>query len=217
LLEAERLAVLKTIFSCEGASAAALSAALKERHFPNRAVVAHQGDVVDRCWLVVNGVAQLRIIAPDGQGMQLASHGPGEIFGCYPMPSPLRADVLAQGSLHLLEIQSARLADLAAAHADLAAGLAALFARQLDVVLDRMAARTTLSAAGRVYSELLRLAGDENRIEPPPMLSALALNVHTTRETASRAIAHLTRRGIIRRSDMALEILAPRMLVDMVV
>jgi predicted transcriptional regulator len=83
-------------------------------------------------------------------------------------------------------------------------------------MLDRMAARTTLTAYGRVYAELLRLAGPSNRIEPPPVLSALALSVHTTRETTSRAIAHLLRRGIVSRTDEALNILAPRLLADLV-
>lgn len=217
MLEAERLAVLKTIFACERESASALVSVMKDQHFPDKALVAHQGDVARHCWLVVHGVAALRIISAEGQSTQLASHGPGEIFGCYPLPAPLRSDIVAQGALHLLAIETAALSTLAAAHADLASGLAMLLARQLDVLLDRMAARTTLSATGRVYAELLRLSGTDNRIEPPPMLSALALNVHTTRETASRAIAQLARRGIIRRSDTRLEILSPRMLAELVV
>lgn len=73
-----------------------------------------------------------------------------------------------------------------------------------------------ISANGRVYAELLRLAGDTHRIAPPPVLSALALTVHTTRETASRAIASLARRGIVRRTDEALEIVAPRLLAELI-
>ncbi len=217
MIEAERLAVLKTVFACERESAAALAAAMKDHHYADKTLVAHQGDLARHCWLVVGGVASMRILSSEGQSTQLASHGPGEIFGSYPLPAPLRSDVIAQGSLHLLAIETTALSALAGDHADLASGLATLFARQLDVLLDRMAARTTLSATGRVYAELLRMCGSGNRIEPPPMLSALALNVHTTRETASRAIAQLARRGIIRRTDAHLEILSPRMLAELVV
>ncbi len=184
--------------------------------FPHKAVVAHQGDLADHCWVVVEGAAQAQINSADGQLTLLASHGPGEIFGSYPEPAALRSDIVAQGSLHLLCIETSALVDLARHSADIAHGLSLLFARQLDVVLDRMAARTTLTANGRVYAELLRLAGASNRIEPPPVLSALALSVHTTRETTSRAIAHLLRRGIVSRTDEALEILAPRLLAELI-
>ena len=217
MLETERLAVIETMFSCERASAQALAPAMGELHFDNRAIVVHQGDVVRHCWLVVEGIAQARALTPDGQGTLLTSYGPGEIFGSYPEPAPLRTDIIAQGNLFLFCMETAALVKLSRNHADIASGLSMLFARQLDMVLDRMAARTTLSANGRIYAELLRLAGPANRIAPPPVLAALALTVHTTRETASRAIASLVRRGIVRRCDDALEIVAPRLLAELVV
>ncbi|MEV5022757.1 MULTISPECIES: Crp/Fnr family transcriptional regulator [unclassified Sphingobium] len=216
MLEAERLAVIRSVFSCGQAGAEALASAVRDAVFPHKAFVAHQGDLAHHCWVVVEGAAQAQINSADGQRTLLASHGPGEIFGSYPVPAVLRSDIVAQGSLHLLCIETATLVDLARYSAEIAHGLSMLFARQLDVMLDRMAARTTLTAYGRVYAELLRLAGPSNRIEPPPVLSALALSVHTTRETTSRAIAHLLRRGIVSRTDEALNILAPRLLADLV-
>jgi DNA-binding GntR family transcriptional regulator len=47
-------------------------------------------------------------------------------------------------------------------------------------------------------------------------VTALALNANTSRETASRAISALERRGVISRSDRYMTIVAPRMLEDMV-
>ena len=216
MLEAERLAVIRSVFSCEQAGAEALASAVRDAIFPHKAVIAHQGDLAQHCWVVVAGSAQAQINSADGQLTLLASHGPGEIFGSFPEPAALRSDIVAQGSLHLLCIETVTLVGLARHSADIAHGLSLLFARQLDLMLDRMTARTTLTANGRVYSELLRLAGPANRIEPPPVLSALALSVHTTRETASRAIAHLLRRGIVSRTEEALVILAPRQLAELV-
>lgn len=216
MLEAERLAVIESVFSCRHDAAVALGTAVRELSVPGKHVVAGQGDVARHCWLVVDGVAQAQINSSDGQLTLLASYGPGEIFGSYPEPAPLRADIVALGALRLLSIETGILVDLARRNAEIAHGLSLLLARQLDVLLDRMAARTTLSATGRVYAELLRLAGASNRIEPPPVLSALALTVHTTRETTSRAIAHLVRRGIIDRSDAALEIISPRLLAELI-
>jgi CRP/FNR family transcriptional regulator, cyclic AMP receptor protein len=45
----------------------------------------------------------------------------------------------------------------------------------------------------------------------------MAIGVNTTRETASRALAHLVRRGIVQRHDHGLEIVSRRMLEDMIV
>lgn len=188
---------------------------MREQGYAGKDVIAHQGDLSRWCWLVVEGTVQACILSPDGQTTLLASYGPGEILGSYPEPAALRADMVALGALRLLAVDVAVLADLARTHADIACGLSAQFARQLDVILDRMAARTTLSASGRVYAELLRLAGAGNRIAPPPVLSALAFTAYTTRETTSRAINNLVRRGIVRRTEDALEIVAPRQLADM--
>lgn len=217
MLEGERLAVIRTVFACEADSAAALGDMVRDIAFANKSAMARQGDISHHCWLVVEGTVQARIISPDGQETLLATYGPGEVFGSYPAPAPLRADMIAVGSIHLLAIETRALVELAGRYADIAFGLSVLFARQLDIVMDRMAARTTLTATGRVYAELLKLAGQTFRIEPPPVLAAMALNVHTTRETTSRAIAQLVRRGIVRRSETALEIVSPRLLADLIV
>src|SRR5690606_18270042 len=73
--------------------------------------------------------------------------------------------------------------------------------RQLRATSARMIDRTTLSAPGRVHAELLRLAreGDGRTIRPAPVLAALAVRVQSTRETVSRTVSALERRGIVRR------------------
>ena len=82
-----------------------------------------------------------------------------------------------------------------------------------------MVNRTTLSAPGRVYAELLRLArlGDGITIRPAPVHAALAVNVQSTRETVSRAVNAIERRGIVRREDDALVIVAAQRLEEMVI
>ena len=85
------------------------------------------------------------------------------------------------------------------------------------MLLDRMAARIGLSATGRCYQALLSKSDDDGWIRPPPVLSALAIGVNTTRETASRALAHLIRRGIAERHDDGLRIVSRRMLEELVI
>jgi DNA-binding MarR family transcriptional regulator len=79
--------------------------------------------------------------------------------------------------------------------------------------------RAALSAVARVYAELLREArrAPDLRISPAPVLSELALRVSTTRETASRAVNALERRGIIHRDTVSLTIVAPRALEELIV
>ena len=213
----DRIAALAAMFACPAEIARALDTRFVEKRFAHRETVAHQGERVADCWLVIEGAAAVHCLGVEGQHAQLMMYGPGELFGAFPEPAPSRGDIVAVGALLTLRIPTRALAELARAHAALGAGLAAILARQLDFVLDRMAARTTLTAAGRVYAELLRLGGTEGRIAPPPVLTALALSVQTTRETASRAVAALERRGIVRRDADALTILSRRLLEDLVV
>lgn len=212
----ERLAAIAAMFACDEAVAALLDKVMVPLALPHKTMIAHQGDPSDQCWLLIDGVVHVQLLGLDGQRVQLAYHGPGEFFGAYPMPTTHRADIVANGDVHALRMPTVALAGLANAHAAIGAGLAWRLARQLDMSLDRMAARSTLSAPGRVHAELMRLAGPDHRIVPPPKVTALALNANTSRETASRAISALERRGVISRSDRDMRIVAPRMLEDMI-
>ena len=212
----ERIAAVRAIFRCDDQTARRLNAALVHQHVTAKQAIAHQGDPSNHCWLVIDGAVRVHALGIDGQRQQLAQHGPGEMFGAYPEPTVHRAEIIAQKEAHLLRGEARVLSALAAEHAQIGAAFAILLARQLDRALDRMVARTTFSATGRVYAQLLQLAGDSLRIAPPPLVTALALSANTSRETASRALAALIRRGIVRRDDHELVIAAPRMLQELI-
>lgn len=213
----ERLAGIAAVFGCGETPALLLSDAMVEVRFAHKAAIGHQGMPLEHCWLVLDGTARVQLLGADGQRAQLAFHGPGELFGAFPEPTVHRADIVAHGDVRALRIGSRALAMLADDQPRIGAGLARLIARQLDMAMDRIAARTTLTAVGRVCAELVRLADDAHRITPSPVVGALALSANTTRETASRAIAGLQRRGVISRDDLGITILAPRLLADLIV
>lgn len=213
----EQITAVRTIFlSDEAVARLLLQRAFHYRFVPAKQVIGRQGDRSDHCWLVIDGSVRIQAIGIDGQRQQLAQHGPGEMFGAYPEPTTLRGEIVTLDDSHLLQAEARQMAALAAALAPIGSALAILLARQLDRALDRMVARTTYSAAGRVYARLLDLADEDHSIAPPPQVTALALSANTTRESASRALAALVRRGIITRDDHALVIRSPRMLHDMV-
>lgn len=214
----EQSAAIIAIFRCDEAMARLLlDRALRYRMVGAKRVIASQGEVSAHCWFVVDGHVRIQALGLDGQRQQLAQHGPGEFFGAYPEPTLHRGEIVALDDLQFFRGDALVMAQLAAGHAQIGAAMATLLARQLDRAMDRMITRTTFSAAGRVYARLLELADNNHRISPAPQVTALAVNANTTRETASRALAALTRRGVIARTDAELLILAPRMLQDMIV
>ncbi len=213
----DRLDALASFFSCSHREAEKLNDAMSFKTYHHKDILAHQGDVGSTIWIVLDGRAQLQIGGVDGQIQLLASHGPGELFGAFPHERVVVSHVIAQNQLSVLEISTAKLTALLKVNQELSNGMSKILGRQYNAVLDRMAARITLTAKGRVYSELLRQGGDNGVISPPPMVSGLAMIAQTTRETASRAINALERRGIIQRDAERLEIISTALLKDMII
>lgn len=215
--QAEHLAQIEACFRCPVEEAGLIHSATHVRRYKHRASVALRGDPSSHLYLVIEGMASADLFGVDGQYAQLAGYGPGELFGAYPEPTTHRADIVALGELVALVIETRTITELATAHPPIAQGISFLMARQLDLVLDRMAARIGLSATGRCYRALLSRSDEEGWIKPLPVLSALAIGVNTTRETASRALANVVRRGIVERHDQGLKIVSVRMLEELVV
>lgn len=213
---AERIAIISAVFGCDEAAAAGLEPLLRSQRAERGRTLAHQGDRCENCHFVIAGSAGLRALGSEGQLTQIATVEPGEVFGAYPAAADFPVEVVAREAVELLVVGSAQLAALARQSSAIAAGLATLFARQLAGTLGRLAARVTLSARGRVYGELLAAMADDGRIAPPPVVSALAIMAQTTRETASRAISELERRGVLAREREAWRVVAPRLLEELV-
>lgn len=212
---------LRRIFGCTPEVAASIGARAADRIFPVRATLLRQGDRADQTWLLLTGRARALLYGMDGQMVLLHEFSAGDVFGAIDdrdaqaqeadivAVDPSRAAVfLALDFLHLMET-----------HGCVGLAVSRMLLRQLRAATGRMVERLTLSAPGRVHAELLRLArlDDEGAIRPVPVFAAMAVRLNTTRETVSRAISTLERRGIVRREGDALVIVAPRRLEEMVV
>lgn len=212
----DRLAALASFFACSAAEAQKLNDAMSYTVYHHKDVLIHQGDHGAKVWIVLDGWAQLQIIGNDGQSQLLMTHGPGELFGALPNERIFVADVIARDRVCVLEISTTKLSRLIDGEAKIGSGLSFVLARQYNALLDRMAARVTLTAIGRVYAELLKEAGSGNIVSPPPVIAALGLMAQTTRETASRAVNNLVRRGIVLRDAEKLTIVSRSLLEDMI-
>ncbi len=200
-VQAGTVTTIAAIFDSDEDDLAAVAGCFRARSFARGEVLFDQGESCERCWIVVDGALSLASYGREGQLAQVAVYGPGEFVGAFPQAVEQPGELSAQVPTDAIEIATGQLAELARRENAIAHGLAVLLARQHRNLIDRLANRMILSAAGRVYAELLRMADGEGRIAPPPVVTALSLRVHTARETASRAIATAERRGLIARAD----------------
>lgn len=207
-------------FACTAEVAAQVLARARLARFGAQAVIVRQGDRMSLAYLLTVGRARAMLCTPEGQIVLLHEFLPGDFFGTLGEGEDGRqdADVTAIGAVEALQFEGAQLALLAQQHGCIGLALSRLLIQRLRATTARMYERSALSAAGRVYAELLRLAreGDGMAIRPAPVLSDLALRMSTTRETASRAVSALERRGIVRRESDALVIVAPHRLEDLI-
>ncbi len=212
---------LARALACTPETAAAIARRAAMRAYPSRAVVIRQGDPVSEAYLLWLGRARAVAYAREGQLVLLQEFLPGDLFGALtgPHDPAAVADVVAAEDIRTAVFLAVEFMTLAEQHSCVGLALARSLTRQLRAATERMVARTTLSAAGRIHAELLRLAdlADGRTIHPAPVLAALAQRVQTTRETASRTVNALERRGIVRREGEAFVIVARTRLEDLVI
>ena len=156
------------------------------------------------------------VYSHDGQTILLHEFADGDLFGALGGLDaiPEEADVIAVEDVRSFLMEAAVLVGLAERDGAIGLALSRILLKRLRATATRMYERAALSAGGRVCAELLRLARQDARlaIRPPPVLAELALRVGTTRETASRTVSALERRGILRREGDALIVAAPKRL-----
>lgn len=213
----ERISALMAFLECPQEDAKALDTQMLQQNFDHKEFLLHQGDHSAHIWLVLDGRAQLQIIGFEGQVSLLATHGPGEMFGAFPEEVESNIDIKVYGHLTVLQISSSQLHELLRQYPSLGVGLSKILGNQFNAILDRLASHVTLTATGRVYRELLKLVDENGQVSPPPVIAALALTAQTTRETASRAINALLRRGIIQRNKHQLNVVSKGLLETLVV
>ena len=190
------------------------------RAFPAQAALIRQGDEVAFTWLLVLGRARALLWSAEGQMVLLQEFGPGDLFGALGEldPAPHEAEVVAVEDVSAFLLAASDLVLLAERHGVIGLALARLLLRRLRSATTRVYERSALTAAGRVHAELLRRAREsiDLTIRPAPILSELAVRVGSTRETVSRTVNMLERRGIIRREAGALVVASPRLLEELI-
>jgi CRP/FNR family transcriptional regulator, cyclic AMP receptor protein len=208
------------VFDCSSDLAGHILLRGRLRQYEGRAIMVRQGDRISTLYVIVTGRAHAILYSLDGQAVLLQEYRPGDFFGVVSPPYSANhdADVIAIEEVCAFLLDGGALALLAEQHGCIGLALLKVMVERLQRTASRMFEHVALSAAGRVHAELLRQArqSPDLTIRPAPVLSDLALRVSTTRETASRAVNALERRGIIRRDGESLVVVAPHRLEDLI-
>ncbi|MEA3004357.1 MAG: family transcriptional regulator, cyclic receptor protein [Sphingomonadales bacterium] len=216
MFEACDLEIVRSAFACSAETSEQILRQGRIRSYPLRSPILRQGDRSATAHLLVLGRAHALLYSLDGQVFLLHEFGPGDLFGALggPATGTEEADVIAVEEVRSFLLEAAALVSLAERHGSIGLALSRLLLKRLRATAARMYERAALSAPGRVCAELLRLAreGEGLAVRPAPVIAELALKVGTTRETASRTVNALERRGIIRREADALIVVAPHRL-----
>jgi CRP/FNR family cyclic AMP-dependent transcriptional regulator len=213
LSERNDIEAIRAAFGCDPEASGQILARGRMRHYPPRACLVRQGDAPSIAFLLILGRAHALLYAADGQVVLLHEYRAGDLFGALGGlgGAAEEADIVAVDAVQAFLLDAAALVALAERNGAIGIALSRLLLKRLRATSERMYERAALSAPGRVCAELLRLArdGEGGAIRPVPVIAELALKVGTTRETASRTVSALLRRGLLRREDDALMVVAP--------
>lgn len=211
---------IRRAFACSDEDVERLRRCASSRSYAARGVILRQGEVRRDTLLLAAGKAQAILYAADGRFALLHDYRAGDLLGvvAHEDSSLVEADVLAVEAARVVMFLSLEFLRLVETRPAIAMAVSRILLNQLRAATERLAAQMILSANGRIHAELLRLAreGDGRVIRPTPVLSELAVRVNSTRETVSRAISALERRGVVRREPDALIVVAPQRLEALV-
>lgn len=212
--------MLAGFFACAPDVALQIARASRDSSFPPRTIIVSLGARCEHVHIVLAGRARARAISLDGRQAMLEEYGPGDIFGERALLSMTEQDleIVAFDMVRAAVLMAHIMLGFMSSHASIAIAVSRQMIARLSAQNQRLAGSSTLSATGRVHAEILRMARDgiDLTISPPPVLSQLALRVQTTRETVSRTIAALQRRGIIFRDEQALRVVAEHRLEELI-
>jgi CRP-like cAMP-binding protein len=125
---------------------------------------------------------------------------------------------LAKGSTHAASLPAPAFRELLLAHPEVALNLLCRLAEVVRRSDDRIMNLSTLGANNRIYSELLRAVRHADpaafeqgqgqaTVKPPPSHAEIAGRVNAARETVTRVLGDLAKKGILKRQHGALVVL----------
>lgn len=191
-----------------------------QKSFAAKEPINFQGEHAEYVGFIISGSAKAITYSENGEETWLGQFSEGEFFGhmSFLMQLPVSFEITAEDNLTALILPVQKLNALLDDHSELGLVLAKDLAQRLDMMINRLVEALTLSAKGRICAELIRLSNpigiDPQRhvIRPNPVFVELALRVNSTRETVSRTVSDLQKKGVVSRTPGALIVEYPERL-----
>lgn len=216
----ELQALLGQIFVCPEDVSLNIANRSRGESFAPRAIILGFGARCEHIYIVLAGLARARALSLDGRQAVLEDYALGDIIGETALVGTADSnhEVVAVELVETAVMLAHVMVALMSTHASIALAISRRMISRLTEQNRRLAESSTLSAPGRIHAEILRLAraGSDLTISPPPVLSQIAMHVQSTRETVSRTIGALQKRGIIRRDHNGLTVVAEHRLEELV-
>lgn len=168
--------------------------------------------------LLVAGQAHEAAYGREGGMLVLHEFGAGEFYGSLVGLDEGQAQVEALSDGRALHYEEQAVLRLMEAYSCVGVAVTRQLSRRLARMRQRMVETSLLSATGRICAELQRLSrrSADGVIRPLPVWAELAQRVQSTRETVSRTVSQLERRGVLQRIDGGLVVVAPHRLEELI-
>lgn len=156
-------------------------------------------------YFITRGMVRAVNFSESGREISLNDIEPGSHFGELSAidGQPRSANVVAVYSTTVASMSRELFLNIIEENPIVARKLLERLAKIIRISVDRIMDLSTLSAYGRVYGELIKLAEKRiqkdgtARISPIPVHSDIANRISTTRETVARILSDLYRKGIV--------------------
>lgn len=189
--------------------------------FPPSATILTQEESSKSVYCLLLGQAKALMFSEDGDEIWLDEFGPGALFGEMAVlgANHRTADIVATSRVTVAAFSEENFLQLMEKHGSVGIKVSRLLVKRIQQTTRRMFDLTAFSAKGRVYAELLRLSKKRKdgkiTIERLPQFTTIAQRISSTRETVSRAVNDLERKGIVIRQKYRMIILKPEELHEM--
>lgn len=171
-----------------------------------------QGDKAKSVGLITFGKVLAQTYTQDGQSIWLEEFGPGEAIAIESVLSdkPLAFELVAKTDVKIIHVPKQIFLDALVANPIHLEKILTEVSTRLIQSTERLIEAHTLSAKGRICAELIRhskpigVEPGKHIIRPIPIFSKFALRVGSTRESVSRTVSSLVKKGVLTRQAGAL-------------
>lgn len=211
------LAPFRSAFGCGDGLARTIAALSRQSSHARGLQLWPHGEATETS-LLLRGQAQEVAYGREGAMLVLLPLGPGDFYGSLAGSGDSEAQVEATSDGTGAHFGDGAVVRLMESYSCVGVAIARHLSNRLATMRRRMVEAALLSATGRIAAELLRrsAAGQDRTIRPVPVFSELATAVRSTRETVSRTVSQLEKRGVLMRVEGGLKVVAPHRLEELV-